>query len=84
MTNTGKGNAESHPSAMQIQSVPSGKESSRVTARCAHGRGELLASWEEVEDADSRALVMRRLIASVRADTGCQCGSEILRELGDE
>ena len=79
-----KRNSEAQPPVMQIQSVPVGKAASRVTARCVHGRGELLASWAEVEDADTRAGVMRRLIGSVRAETGCQCGGEILRELGDE
>lgn len=70
--------------SMEIKSVPASKEMSRVTARCPHGRGEVLASWEEVEDAESRAVVMRRLVTMVRAEAGCQCGGEILRELGDE
>ncbi len=76
--------AEPIPPSMQITSVPANKETSRVTARCPHGRGEVLAAWEDVEDAETRALVMRRLVALVRAEAGCQCGSEILRELGDE
>ena len=75
-------NAESQ-SSMQVRSVPAGKEASRVTAQCAHGRGEVLAAWEEVEDADTRAVIMRRLVDMVRAETGCQCGEEILGELGE-
>ncbi len=71
------------PQSMEVRSVPAAKETSRVTARCAHGRGEVLASWEEVEDADARAVIMRRLVETVRAETGCQCGEEILSELGE-
>jgi len=75
--------AETGPRSMQVRSVPAGKAASRVTARCAHGRGEVLASWAEVEDAEGRAAIMRRLVASVRAEAGCRCGEEILGELGE-
>lgn len=84
MRNTSQRQDAPNPPLMEIKSVPASKETSRVTARCPHGRGELTASWEEVEDAESRATVMRRLVALVRAQAGCQCGGEILRELGDE
>lgn len=69
---------------MQIRSTPAGKEANRISARCAHARGETVATWEEMEDDEGRAAVMRRLIAGVRAEEGCECGAEILRELGDE
>jgi len=75
---------ETVPGTLEVRSVAAGKEANRLTARCAHGRAEVRASWEEMDDADARAGVMRRLVAAARAQGGCACGEEILAELGEE